>query len=113
MDTPNTEDKESTVALDTPITVDKARTPVMSSPNNEDERRATDTDNTDMDTPNIEDMARTPDTDMDTPNTEDKARFPPVQRSVAFDLSAPSQDKQEEKTRRVTIRQEWNVWKNV
>ena len=88
MDTPNTEDKESTLALDTPITVDKARTPVMSTPNNEDERRATDTDNT----------------DMDTPNTEDKARFPPVQRSVAFDLSAPSQDKQEEKTRRVTIR---------
>ena len=36
--------------------------------------------------------------------TKDKAKPPQIQRSVAFDLSSPSEDKQEEKTRRVTIR---------
>ena len=36
--------------------------------------------------------------------TKDKTKPPQIQRSVAFDLSSPSEDKQEEKTRRVTIR---------
>lgn len=34
----------------------------------------------------------------------EKAKPPQSQRSVAFDLSSPGEDKQEEKTRRVTIR---------
>ena len=42
--------------------------------------------------------------DAEGARTKDKAKPPQIQRSVAFDLSSPSEDKQEEKTRRVTIR---------
>ena len=42
--------------------------------------------------------------DSEGARTRDKAKPPQIQRTVAFDLSSPSEDKQEEKTRRVTIR---------
>ena len=42
--------------------------------------------------------------DSEGARTKDKAKPPQIQRTVAFDLSSPSEDKQEEKTRRVTIR---------
>ena len=42
--------------------------------------------------------------DSEAGRTKDKAKPPQIQRSVAFDLSSPGEAKQEEKTRRVTIR---------
>ena len=42
--------------------------------------------------------------DSEDTRTKDKTKPPQIQRTVAFDLSSPSEDKQEEKTRRVTIR---------
>ena len=52
----------------------------------------------------MEQLHEPPSEDSQGDRPGDKAKPPQSQRTVAFDLSSPGEDKQEEKTRRVTIR---------
>ena len=52
----------------------------------------------------MEQLHEPPSEDSQEDRAGDKAKPPQSQRTVAFDLSSPGEDKLEEKTRRVTIR---------